>query len=578
MAPTDKQKAKRTKKGIWSRMWSRGKKGNSDSPELSLLDKDYNVEDAKSDSSGDPQLPVIGIDFGTSYSSVALITDEGIDVIPVDGDVMIPSVVCFPEPGQVIVGQNAKERLAGSAQWTVTSPKRLLGRLYKDQSAQRLFNGLAFRTFAGSDRYIRFEAHESIYSAQDICAEIIKLLKKAASEYVGREIKTALLTAPVGFGSLQRSALEQSARQAGLAVTSILSEPTAALLAQGLPSSWTGKVAIYDFGGGTFDFCVLDVSSASYTVVCSGGDPWLGGDDFDLSIAEQLADAFERETSVDLRSRQVEWQKLLLAAERAKRKLSTESGAEVRVDDLIITRDGAKGLASRVSAPAFEQLTAPLVHRSITVVERVLHQANIHPDDVDIVLMTGGTSLLPAVKQAVTEFFGKEPVLSEPHLAVVKGAAVQAGALSGVRIARAALRGRRVEEVVGRTIGAGVDSGPIETIFERSTPIPATKTHRFFTIANGQTQMVIRLYEQNTSRVDQSKPLGKVFLKGLHGLSAGQEFVEVTFTLDQNGVLAVNANVAGRPYRQEIRTRKSERLDLKGGPNQKEVAGEIGKK
>jgi molecular chaperone DnaK len=527
-------------------------------PKLQLLEDDYVAVTGR-------QETVVGIDFGTSYSSVALLGDGGLELVPIDGDVMMPSVVSFPAPGEVLVGAEARARLAGSAQWTVVSPKRLLGRLYKDQSAQRLFAGLAFRTFAGSDRYLRLEAHGQIYSAQDICAEILKVLRTRASEHLGQDVTSAVLAAPVGFGSLQRSALEQAARQAGLKVEMIVSEPTAAVLAQGFPSDWTGRIAVYDFGGGTFDFSVLEVDAESYRELCSGGDPWLGGDDFDICVAGQLADAFERGTQVDLRSRAVEWQKLIFAAESAKRQLSEFDHAEVRVDDLIITREGTKGLSSRVTTAAFEQLTAPLVKRSINVAERVLHQARLTPKDVDAVLMTGGTSLIPCVQRAVRELFGAEPVISEPHLAVVQGTAVQAAARSGADVARAVLRGRELHAVVGRTIGAGVEGGHVETIFERDTSIPATKRHRFFTVTGGEPTMTIRLYEQVTSRVDQSRPLGKVLLKGLRGLAAGEEYVDVTFTLGENGVLAVNATVDGRQYAEKVPTNAAQRRPL--GPN-----------
>ncbi len=547
-------------RGFWSRLWRRigGKTEQEpeaqvkERPKLQMLEDDYVAV------TGRKEL-VVGIDFGTSYSSVALLADSGLEMVPIDGDVMMPSVVSFPAPGEVLVGEEARARLAGSAQWTVVSPKRLLGRLYKDQSAQRLFSGLAFRTFAGSDRYLRLEAHGQIYSAQDVCAEILKVLRQRASEHLGQDVKSAVLAAPVGFGSLQRSALEQAAKQAGLRVETIVSEPTAAVLAQGFPSDWCGKIAVYDFGGGTFDFSVLEVDAESYRELCSGGDPWLGGDDFDIRIAEQLADAFERGTQVDLRSRAVEWQKLIFAAESAKRQLSGHDAAEVRVDDLIVTRDGTKGLSSRVTTAAFDQLTAPLVQRSINVAERVLHQARLSPQDIDAVLMTGGTSLVPSVQRAVRELFGADPIISEPHLAVVQGTAVQAAARSGADVARAVLRGRELHTVVGRTIGAGVEGGQVETIFERDSSLPSTRRHRFFTVQGGQTMMTIRLYEQVTSRVDQSRPLGKVMLKGLRGLAPGEEYVDVTFALAENGVLAINATVDGRQYAKKMPTNVAQR-------------------
>jgi molecular chaperone DnaK len=503
-----------------------------------------------------PDETIVGIDFGTSYSSVAVLRDRRLELVPIepDGDPMMPSVVSFPAPGQVLIGKDARRLLAGAAQWTIVSPKRLLGRLYKDQSAQRIFAGLAFRTFAGSDRYLRFEAHGNIYSAQGICAQILKRLKDRASEHLGKPVTSAVLAAPVGFGSLQRSAIEQAARHAGLSIKTIISEPTAAVLACGVEKNWTGRIAIYDFGGGTFDFCVLEVSSASYTVVCSGGDPWLGGDDFDAQVANQLADAFAQDTAVDLRNRAVEWQALLFAVEQAKRDVVESGAGVVQLDGLINTGRGSRGLQSRITRAVFDQLTAPLIKRSMVVVERVLDQASLRPADVDVVLMTGGTSLLPAVQEAVTEYFGKQPMIHEPHLAVVRGTAVRAASMSGSALAKAALRGRGLQDVVGRTIGAEADGGPLETIFERDTPLPSKRVHRFFTNEDGQRQMVIRLFEQSTSRIDQSKPLGRLVLRGLRGAARGQEYVDVTFTVESNGVLAVNAVVGNRSFSEKIPT------------------------
>lgn len=522
-------------------------------PKLELISDGYVNPDQIADKAAEE--PLLGIDFGTSYCSVGLLDGDKLELVPMVGDdPMMPSVVSYPQPEQVLVGEEARAQLAGGAQHTVSSPKRLLGRLYKDPAAQRVFSGLAFETFAGSDRFLRFKAHGTIYSAQDICAEIFAELRRRAAAHFGKELRDAVLAAPVAFGSLQRSALEQAARQAGFRVRGTVSEPTAAVMAQGFPPDWKGRVALYDFGGGTFDFSLLDVQPESYHALCSGGDPWLGGDDLDTALAGDLADAFERETKVDLRTRAVEWQRLIFAAERAKRTLSEEDSAEIAIAELINTEAGAQGLEAQVSREQFDALADPLVQRSLVVVERVLAEARVTPRSVDAVVMTGGTSLVPLVQRSVGEFFDRDPIISRPHLAVVQGAAVEGARLGGRAIADEALRGRKVRDVIGRTIGAAAGDAAAITIFARSTPLPARCVQRFATTTDGSRQLKILLFEQHTSRVDESKPLGTVMLRGLRGLPAGEEFVDVTFSMNERGVLAVNATVGNHHVDEKIQT------------------------
>ena len=547
--------------GFWARLFRRlrgspsGDKPASPvkAPKLELMNEDFVPTEEFGSSSG---AITVGIDFGTSYTSVARLTNAGVVLADLgEGRASMPSVVSFPAPGEMLVGWPARQRLAGSAQWTIASPKRLLGRLYKDPAAQSLFSGLAFRSFAGSDRFVRFEAHGKILSAHDICATILASVKQQAEASFGSPIDACVLAAPVGFGSLQRSALQQAAQRAGLEVRAVISEPTAALLAQGFPKGWHGKAAVYDFGGGTFDFAVLEVSDAHYRMLCSGGDPWLGGDDMDASLAGLLADAFSAETGVDLRQRAVEWQSLLFAAEQAKRELGERKSTEIRVDSLLTSHGGSRGLECTVTRKQFNHLIEPLIERSITVANNVLRQAGLEAPDIDAVIMTGGTSLVPAVQHAVHSAFHKAPHLKEPHLAVAQGTAIHAAALGGSAVAHAVLRARNLQEVVGRTIGACADGGPLITVFERDTGLPARRQERFTTPSDGLRQLVIRLFENPTSRVDEARPLGRLVLKGLHGLPAGQEGIEVVFSMDSNGMLAVSANIDGKTFGEKINTR-----------------------
>jgi molecular chaperone DnaK len=498
------------------------------------------------------QLPVVGIDFGTSYSSIALMR-AGLEIIPDEkGDPLLPSVISFPKAGESLIGWEARRRMGGEAQFTIVSPKRLLGRLYKDPQVAQLIGGLAFRTFAGTDKFVRFEAHGEIYSVTDICALILGKLRERACRYLDAEVSKAVFAVPVGFGTLQRSALEVAARKAGLEPVGLVTEPSAAVLAHGFRSQ-RGVVVVYDFGGGTFDFSVLEVSETAFQVLCAGGDPWLGGDDFDNAMASNLADRFWKETGVDLRNRAVEWQALLFACEHAKRILSTKSAAEVRVDNLLHTSKGAKGLRYKLSRREFVKLVEPLIEKSITISKQVMQQAGISQKQVDGVVLTGGTSMIPAVRDAVSKCFKRKPAPGDPDLAVVRGASLRAAELSGEAISDTSMGGRTLKEVAGRTIGAGPKGGRVVTLFERDTPVPAEVFKAFYTQYDDQTEMVIGLYEESKSRVDESRTIGHLRYKGLRAAPAGQARIDFTFVLDEDGILHVTAVVEGKEYEKSIR-------------------------
>jgi molecular chaperone DnaK len=497
-------------------------------------------------------LPIVGIDFGTSYSSISVMR-AGLEVIPDEhGLLQMPTVISFPQPGEVLYGLEARKRMAGEAHFTIASPKRMLGRLYKDPQVTQIIGGLAFRTFSGSDKFVRFEAHGEIYSVPDICGMLLGKLRERACRYLNAEVRKAVFSVPVAFGTLQRSALEIAARQAGFEVVGFLAEPSAAVLSHGFRGQ-KGIVAVYDFGGGTFDFSVLEVSETAFQVLCAGGDPWLGGDDFDIAMGNYIANCFWKETGVDLHNRAVEWQALLFACEQAKRVLSTKTAAEVRLDDLLVTAKGSKGLRVKISRKDFAKLTMPLIEKSLSVVSQVISQVGITPEKVNAIVLTGGTSLIPAVREAVSKFFGVNPIEGDPDLAVVRGAALRAAELSGEAVAETSMGGRTLKEVAGRTIGAGPKGGPVITLFERDTSLPAETFKAFYTQVDGQQEMVIGIYEEAKSRVDESRTIGHLRYKGLHPAPAGQAKIDLTFYLDEDGILHVTAVVEGKEYNKSIR-------------------------
>lgn len=490
-------------------------------------------------------IPILGIDFGTTYSAIAIMRND-LEVIPDEhNEIQLPSIISFPHPGEVILGREARARLAGEAQWTITSPKRLLGRLYKDPQVVRLVGGLALRSFAGSDRFSRFEAHGQIYSVSDICGMILGSLRERACRFLNAEVSKVVLTIPIGFDTSQRSALELAARQAGLEVMGMIPEPSAGALYYGF-RDLQAVIAIYDFGGGTFDFSLLEVNAKAFRVLCSGSDDWLGGDDFDQLLANQLADRFWKEAGVDIRHRAVEWQALIFACEKAKRDLSTKSTAEIKLNNLLFTAQGPKGLYSKISRKDFIRLTEPLIQRSLEIVDQVLKQAAMPVNKVDYVVMVGGTSLIPAVKTAVACYFGKTPLVSEPELAVVKGATIRAAEIFDAPIVDNYLLGRRLHDVVGRTIGVGEKNGSIERLFERYTPLPARAQRSFYTTTDGQTEMVILLYEDARQQIDEKRIVGQLHYSELPAAPAGQCRIDVLFTLDEKGSLQTSTSINGK--------------------------------
>jgi molecular chaperone DnaK len=492
---------------------------------------------------------VVGIDFGTSYSSVAIAHKGRTEIVPIDGDLAMPSVVSFPISGNMILGKEARQAWAASLQRTIPAPKRLLGRLAGEREVERITAGLSFKTFPGTDRYIRFQVDEQIYSATDICAALLQKMRTSVSAYLGVDVTRAVVAAPVSFSTLQRVALEEAANRAGLEVCSVMSEPSASVLAHGFRGGWSGRVAVFDFGGGTFDFSIVDIVPGTVNVICSGGDSWLGGDDFDYSLAGHLADAFWHHVGIDLRTRAVEWQALILASEQVKILLSKRDAADVQLDDLVVTAEGKKGLQCTVSRPAFDKLTFPLVDRACRVAQSVMHQAGVVPAKIDRVLLTGGTALVPAVQTAVTQLFGRKPILRDPHLSVARGTAIQAAETMGELTNKQRTIGR---EVCGRSIGAQVAGGPVVTIFQRDTPIPASASHRFATSGSDQGNVVITVFEHVGSRVDQSRPLGALHVGGVARGTPSTHQIEVTFHLTASGQLTVSAQVGEKLYRRTL--------------------------
>ena len=379
--------------------------------------------------------PSVGIDFGTSYSSISVSLGGRVVLIPdAENRTAIPSVVHFPDEGDPIVGWDARARMAEAPHRTVASAKRLLGRRYSEPSVQGMLQSAGFPTACGPNDSVLVAIDDQRYAIPQVCAMVIRELKQQAELYLGFEVEQAVFSVPVAWTEAQVQALRRAAQLAGLEVTGLIQEPVAAAVAYGLGQGHNEIVGVYDFGGGTFDFSLLDLSGDQIRLLGSAGDPWLGGDDFDQALAQDAADTFWRSTGTEVRQRVVEWTRLLLAAEVAKRQLSSNEEADILVPR-IVEAPRPMNLYRRVDRPTFEALCTELFDRSLEVCQSVLERVGLDPWDVTQVVVTGGMSQVPFIRRRLGEIFEREITpLVDPDVAICLGAGLQAASLSGLEV------------------------------------------------------------------------------------------------------------------------------------------------
>lgn len=377
--------------------------------------------------------PPVAIDLGTSRSSVAVVVGRTVSLVRLpDGSWDAPSVIGFLEDGSVVVGQSGRQLLATDPRRALASPKRLLGRRYDDTELAPYLASLAIAHGRGPAGEIQVRIDRSTYSIEQLCATILHRLKHAAEAFVGQTISEVVLSAPVGFDEQRYDALREAARIAGLRVREFVDEPTAAALTHRFDQDFRGLVAVYDYGGGTFDFSVVDASAADVHVVATAGDTWLGGDDFDAALASAAADDFWRQHRVELRHQAVQWQRLLFAAERGKRELSAHENTVVRLSEVALRSSGKLDLAFPVNRARFAELSHEIIERSFETCSQALELSDLRVDQLNAVYLSGGTTYIPAVRAAVARFFGKQPRAAvPPERAVVTGAAIYAALLRG---------------------------------------------------------------------------------------------------------------------------------------------------
>ena len=489
---------------------------------------------------------IIGIDLGTTNSVVAIMEGKEPKVITnEEGGRLTPSVVAFDDKGEVLVGQIARRQAITNPENTVYSIKRFMGRKFEE--VQEEAKRVPYKIVRAPNGDAAVEIRGKRYSPQEISARILAKLKTAAEAYLGEKITEAVITVPAYFNDAQRQATKDAGRIAGLDVKRIVNEPTAAALAYGLDKGKDHLIAVYDFGGGTFDVSVLEVGEKVVEVVSTNGDTHLGGDDIDDVVMRWLIDEFKRDQGLDVSKDKMVLQRLKEAAEKAKIELSSVMETEINLPFLTADAGGPKHLQIKLSRSKLEQLMAPLVNRALEPTKKALSDANKTPAEIAEAVLVGGSTRIPMVVKQVKELFEKEPHKGvNPDEVVALGAAVQAGVLSGE------VKDILLLDVTPLTLGIETLGGVMTPMITRNTTIPTKKTETFSTAADGQTSVEVVVTQGERPMARDNRLLGRFHLEGILPAQRGIPQIEVTFDIDANGIVNVNARDKGTGKEQKI--------------------------
>lgn len=489
---------------------------------------------------------IIGIDLGTTNSVVAIMEGGTPKVIPnEEGQNTTPSIVAFTKDGKQLVGVVAKRQAVANPENTVYSIKRFIGHTYKELSPE--VKRVAYKLVERPNGDIAVSAIGKEFTPQEISAAILMKLKQAAENYTGTKITEAVITVPAYFNDAQRQATKDAGRIAGLDVKRIINEPTAAALAYGLDKKKNGTIAVFDFGGGTFDISILEINEGVIEVKSTNGDTLLGGDDIDNQIMTFLIDTFKQETGIDLHHDRIALQRLKEAAEKAKIELSSMHETEITLPYITADATGPKHLNVKLSRAKLESLCASIFDRLIKPCKQALADANLTVDKIDEVILVGGSTRMPKVQQLVKDFFKKEPNKSvNPDEVVAVGAAIQGAVLAG-HVSDVLLL-----DVTPLSLGIETLGGVTTRLIERNTTIPTRKSQVFSTAENNQTAVDIRVVQGERELAKDNKSLGQFRLEGIPAAPRGVPQIEVTFDIDANGIVHVSAKDKGTGKEQKI--------------------------
>ncbi len=494
---------------------------------------------------------IIGIDLGTTNSVVAVMEGKEPKVIVnAEGARTTPSVVAWDDKGEVLVGQIAKRQAVTNPENTVFSAKRFIGMRYDE--AEREMGHVPFKCVKGKNGDVYFDVRGKKVAPPEVSAKVLQKLKKAAEDYLGETVTEAVITVPAYFNDSQRQATKDAGRIAGLDVKRIVNEPTAAALAYGLDKEKDEVIAVYDFGGGTFDISILEVGDSVVQVISTNGDTHLGGDDIDRVVMDWLAEEFKKDSGIDVSKEKMGIQRLKDAAEQAKKELSSAQESTINLPFLTADASGPKHLQKTLSRSKFEQMVGKIIEGTMVPLKKALDDAKKKPSEIDELILVGGSTRIPLVQETVKKFFGKDPHKGvNPDEVVAVGAAVQAGVLSGD------VQDMVLLDVTPLSLGVETLGAVMTVMISRNTTIPTQKKEIFSTAADNQPSVEVHVMQGERTEARYNRTLGKFSLDGIMPAPRGVPKVEVTFDIDANGILNVSAK--------DMATGKEQTVTIKEG-------------
>lgn len=504
---------------------------------------------------------IIGIDLGTTNSCVAVMEgNEPVVIANEEGRRTTPSIVAFLDNGERKVGDSAKRQAITNPKRTVASIKRFMGNRFSEVGSEA--GRVAYKTVKGDNDTVRVDIDGRLYTPQEISAMVLQKMKKTAEDFLGQEVTEAVITVPAYFNDSQRQATKEAGEIAGLKVQRIINEPTAAALAYGLDKkSSDSTIAVFDLGGGTFDISILELGDGVFEVKSTNGDTHLGGDDFDQVIIDWLADEFKAQENVDLRKDPMSLQRIKDAAEKAKIELSASAETEINLPYVTAVDGVPKHLVMKLSRAKFEQLADSLIKRTLEPCKAALKDAGMGTNDIDEVILVGGSTRIPAIQTAVENFFGKKPNRSvNPDEVVALGAAIQGGVLSGD------VKDVLLLDVTPLSLGIETMGNVFDVVIESNSTIPTKKTKTYSTAADNQPSVEIHILQGERPMARDNRSVGRFILDGIPPAPRGVPQIEVTFDMDANGILKVSAKDKGTGKEQNIR------IEASTGLSQEEIA------